>query len=317
MPRKRIHDNSSYKLSLDLTGDNKEILDELSFKLNIKYGPLINKIINTFCRMPECIRKNIEMSCINQYTFITEEIENITGEFHIQSLEEEKKFYKDLIQLLNKGTFQILPDKINTTIEKNICLVKENIIESIYCELKLEYMDVTFSQIQNVYDGKSGLDLCVKEIEKIKSLMNAWQFVLDTIEHSLDLEYICEINKKIGEYEYKIILPPDTKRVPGNIFDEKKVESEIKVLMSSNLSWTEKAINIMLHIIKSNFFSVVNMLTAQLVANQILIKNGKGLLYIPVEKRAEFLDKLLYYQGTGDDFGIKYFLYNCCIQSIN
>ena len=48
MARKKIIDSNACKFSLFITGDNKEILDELANNYQLKYGPMINKIIKTF-----------------------------------------------------------------------------------------------------------------------------------------------------------------------------------------------------------------------------------------------------------------------------
>ena len=105
MPRKRIIDSKSCKFSLDVNGDNKEVLDELTANYNLKYGPMINKVISTFCRMPKSIKKVIENVCLNEYNRLTEELENVTEEFHRQPLEQERYSYMDILQLINKGTY--------------------------------------------------------------------------------------------------------------------------------------------------------------------------------------------------------------------
>lgn len=106
MPRKSIIDSKSCKFSLDVNGDNKEVLDELTANYNLKYGPMINKIISTFCRMPKSIKKVIEKVCLNEYNRLTEELENVTGKFHRQLLEQERDSYMDIIRLINKGTYE-------------------------------------------------------------------------------------------------------------------------------------------------------------------------------------------------------------------
>lgn len=106
MPRKRIIDSKSCKFSLDVSGDNKEVLDEITSNYNLKYGPIINKIISTFCLMPKSIKKVIEKACLNEYNRLTEELKNLTEEFHRQPLVQEQDFYMDILRLMNKGTYE-------------------------------------------------------------------------------------------------------------------------------------------------------------------------------------------------------------------
>ena len=69
----------------------------------------------------------------------------------------------------------------------------------------------------------------------------------------------------------------------------KKIESEIQAIMNADLSVTERAITIMLYIMRSQMFFDGNKRTAQLAANQIMIQGGAGVLRIPVECQKEFL----------------------------
>lgn len=67
MARRKIIDSDSCKFSLDVSGDNKKTLDNLTANYMLKYGPMINKIIGTFCRMPDSIKKVIAKACLTEY----------------------------------------------------------------------------------------------------------------------------------------------------------------------------------------------------------------------------------------------------------
>lgn len=74
MARKKIIDSNACKFSLFITGDNKEILDEFANNYQLKYGPMINKIIKTFFRMPKPVKKVFETTCISEYKRIIKEL---------------------------------------------------------------------------------------------------------------------------------------------------------------------------------------------------------------------------------------------------
>ena len=107
MPRKKIIDSKSCKFSVDVSGDNKEILDELTENYMFKYGPMINKIIGTFCRMPKSIKKVIEKACLAEYNRLGAELEDITEEFHRKPLEQERESYLEILKLINGGIYEI------------------------------------------------------------------------------------------------------------------------------------------------------------------------------------------------------------------
>lgn len=56
-----------------------------------------------------------------------------------------------------------------------------------------------------------------------------------------------------------------------------------------------------------------NKRVANLVANKEMIKNGMGIISVPVEKIGEYFNKLIYYYESNDDKDIKTWLYNNCI----
>ena len=107
MPRKKIIDSKSCKFSMDVSGDNKEVLDELTSNYMSKYGPMINKIIGTFCRMPKSIKKVIEKACLAEYNRLTAELEHTEEEFHRKPLEQERDSYFEILKLINGGIYEI------------------------------------------------------------------------------------------------------------------------------------------------------------------------------------------------------------------
>ena len=84
-------------------------------------------------------------------------------------------------------------------------------------------------------------------------------------------------------------------------------------IMNADLSVTERAITIMLYIMRSQMFFDGNKRTAQLAANQIMIQGGAGVLRIPVECQKEFFAKLIGYYETGDMREVKRFVYDTSI----
>lgn len=110
MARRKIIDSDSCKFSLNVSGDNKKTLDDLTANYMLKYGPMINKIIGTFCRMPDPIKKVIEKACLSEYKRISEELENTPDGFHRQPLEQERESYLEILKLINDGIY-VIPEE--------------------------------------------------------------------------------------------------------------------------------------------------------------------------------------------------------------
>ena len=106
MPRKKTKDPNSFKFSMDLTGDNKIILENLSQNYSLKTGPMIHRIIHTFCGISGSAKEAMEKNLLSEYNHLSEEIKNTEDEFHLQRLTEERQRYADMLQMINNGYFK-------------------------------------------------------------------------------------------------------------------------------------------------------------------------------------------------------------------
>ena len=119
MARKKKIYAKACKFSLFISGDNKETLDELTDNYQLKYGPMINKIIGTFCIMPKAVKKVFETTCISEYKRLTKELSLTNDDFHKKALEEEKDVYNEIFKLINNGKYEIIEEAAeNNTMKK-------------------------------------------------------------------------------------------------------------------------------------------------------------------------------------------------------
>lgn len=214
----------------------------------------------------------------------------------------------------------MIQDKFSMEQQDNIFYAKRNIVDSIYSQSKLEGIAVTFPDTQEIYEGRSVAGLSVEDIVKVNNLKHGWEFLFDTVDYPLDLRYVRQLNKEIGvgivtnagDLRNSDVSIGGTSWKPEIPIYE-KIESEIQAIMNADLSVTERAITIMLYIMRSQMFFDGDKRTAQLAANQIMIQGGAGVLRIPVECQKEFFAKLIGYYETGDMREVKRFVYDTSI----
>lgn len=206
----------------------------------------------------------------------------------------------------------------------NIFYAKRCIVDSIYKQSRLEGIAVTFPETMEIYEGRSVAGLSVEDIIKVNNLKHAWQFIFDTIDYPMDLRYIRQINKEVGngivtdagELRQANVSIGGTSWKP-ELPDYAKVEADVQAIMGSGSSTTDKAVTVMLYVMRSQLFYDGNKRTAQIAANQIMIQGGAGILAIPVEKQSEFFSYLVKYYETANDTEIKDFLYQTSIDGFN
>ena len=214
-----------------------------------------------------------------------------------------------------------MQDLYKLTKEQNIFIAKRNIVDYIWKSANLEGITVTYPDTQVIFDGYSVQGYKVEEITAINNLKKAWQFLLNDIDLELNLAYICQINKIIGEGIF--YNPGIIRSTPVNIggttwqppipFESQIKEELDRVAGESN---TERAINMMLYLMRKQIFLDGNKRTAMLIANKIMIENGCGIISIPINKQPEFYKLLIKYYETNNKEDIAQYIYDYCIDGM-
>lgn len=212
-----------------------------------------------------------------------------------------------------------MEDKYKMTLEENIFVAKRNIVDSIWKSANLEGIAVTYSQTETIFQGLGIQNMKVKDINAIVNLKHSWEFILENIEYPVDLNYICKINQLIGEAN---VNPFPGLSMGGTdwkpeIPDKEKVNDSLNKILESENSATEKAINLMLYLMRSQLFYDGNKRTSMMAANQVMIQNGAGIISVPIKYQEEFLELLVKFYETNNMDEIKELIYNHCIDGIN
>ena len=212
-----------------------------------------------------------------------------------------------------------MEDKYKMTLEENIFVAKRNIVDSIWKSANLEGIVVTYPQTETIFQGLGIQNMKVKDINAIVNLKHSWEFILENIEYPVDLNYICKINQLIGEAN---VNPFPGLSMGGTdwkpeIPDKEKVNDSLNKILESENSATEKAINLMLYLMRSQLFYDGNKRTSMMAANQVMIQNGAGIISVPIKYQEEFLELLVKFYETNNMDEIKELIYNHCIDGIN
>lgn len=137
------------KFTLNLTEDNKVSLDILAEELGMKYGPVVNMIISTFCDMPEDIKHEIIAFCKSKREEL-KVIYLVAGDCEKDKIKKERQHYLSIMKLMNKGMIENIESKI---------IIKEKKVE-----LKTGYVIIPDDWILlNPEDAKNCMEVDVVE----------------------------------------------------------------------------------------------------------------------------------------------------------
>ena len=215
-----------------------------------------------------------------------------------------------------------MENKYNFTLEQNIFLAKRNLVDNIYSNARMEGLNVTLSQIKTILDGINVPELKIDEIQCILNLRDAWKFVINNINETFDINFICKVNELVarnesiawGQLRNGKVEITGTSYIP-EIPNEEKIKKDItKILEIENP--TERAIEYMLYGMRNQLFWDGNKRTSTICANKIMIQNGNGIIKIPDDKLQEFTTLLSEFYTTNEKEKIKQFIYENCIDGI-
>ena len=164
-----------------------------------------------------------------------------------------------------------------------------------------------------------------EDILKVVNLKHAWKFILNknVMLSKTDFALLCEINKMVEEGFY--YLAGKHRRVPVTIGGtnwkpelpiEIVIKEELLDIFDMKISDVDKAIELLLYVMKKQVFIDGNKMTAVIYANHFLISKGKGIIVIPAELTEEFKELLISYYEGKDKNKIKRFIKEKCYVSI-
>jgi prophage maintenance system killer protein len=211
---------------------------------------------------------------------------------------------------------------VNEKVKNNIDFVRRHLADNIYKLAVLEGIATTLAQTEKIIENAKISNMTPTDIQKILNLKHAWDFVLgeDIIDCKLDFNIICEINRlveqgfyynagkvrsvpvTIGGTDYKPPLPIKT-----------VIQEEIEELLGKPQNITDKAITLMLYLMKRQIFIDVNKRTAVIAANHLFIANGLGVISIPDTQTDEYKKLLVAYYETDDLKPIVAFIKKFCL----
>ena len=237
------------------------------------------------------------------------------------------KELKRQIREISKKLKQLnyVEEEISPKVEQNIDFAKRHLVDTIYKQAILEGVATTFADTESIIEGGKVNNMTSGDILKVVNLKHAWEFILNknVILSPTNFALLCEINKLIEEGFYysagKIRNVPVT--IGGTKWQpslpiESVIKEELEEILKMDIDEVDKAINLLLYVMKRQVFIDGNKRTSVIFSNHYLISKGKGIIVIPAELTEEFKNLLISYYEENNEEQIKEFLKEKCYMSI-
>ena len=234
-----------------------------------------------------------------------------------------KKEIKKIEKQLKK--LNHIDEELSPEVEKNIDFAKRHLVDNIYNQAILEGVATTFADTESIIEGGKINNMSSEDVLKIVNLKYAWEFILNknVILSDTNFPLLCEINKFVEEGFYynagKLRSVPvsigGTKWSP-ELPIESIIKEDIQNIFNMEINNIDKAIELLLYIMKKQIFIDGNKRTSIIFANHYLISKGQGIIAIPANLTNEYKKLLIdYYEGK-DSTEIKKFLKEKCFIQI-
>ena len=217
-----------------------------------------------------------------------------------------------------------MKDKYNMTQEENVLMGKRLLVDAVYKSANLEGIAVTFADTNDILNDVNIANVKPSEILKVCNLRDAWKYIIEHIDDELTLGFIEDIHTLVAKSELPYnklgVLRNSGVLISGTTWrpelpDVNKIYKELMELINIE-NVTDRAITIMLWIMRSQMFQDGNKRVACMICNKILIENGKGIMTVPVELDGKFKTMLVEYYETNNMEMLKQWIYDNCIDGI-
>lgn len=216
-----------------------------------------------------------------------------------------------------------MESKFKMSKEDNIFFAKRKLVDNLYKSAKLEGISITLTDVFSFVNNVNNGNISVDDMLKLKGLKDSWEYVLNTIDEEISIDYIKKIHFEIckgqnivplGDFRDKGVGITGTSWRPKlpSICNYELELSEILNIQNK----LEMCIILFCWIQRSQMFLDGNKRVANLVANKEMIKNGQGIIAVPIEKIGEYFTLLIEYYETNDYTKIKKWIYEYCIDGI-
>ncbi|MGL6064759.1 MAG: Fic family protein [Fusobacteriaceae bacterium] len=151
----------------------------------------------------------------------------------------------------------------------------------------LEKLNFTFDEVEKIIEYKVFEKIDLYDVKTIFNLKEAWELLVKTLKEPLTLDYIIKMNELIASHQaLKVGDIRDGINSVGGEFSipipnkEKIVAYIERILKNKSIKIELKALLIFYKLITEQWFWDGNKRTAFIIANKLLIENGKGIFLL-------------------------------------
>lgn len=215
-----------------------------------------------------------------------------------------KKELKRIEKMLVKSGYKL--SDLPLEIVQNIEHFQQHLPSMISGFLGLEKFEISASEIENILRGEKLANISAEEQQKILNIKQALDFIMEEsiVQVPANFSLLCQINKFVLKGFYFNAGQVQSKKQGF----ENEIKSQIESILTSQLSISEKATELLLLLLNQPIFVSGNFTSAFIFVNHFLIQNACGFLHIPNDEINEFNQNLTSYIKNPNNLNLKIML---------
>ena len=211
--------------------------------------------------------------------------------------------------------------ELSPRVRLNIDFARANMKSLIYDQAVLEGVSTTFPQTETILENGIVSGVKATDVLKIINLKNAWEFILDkdVVASPCNFYLFSYIGKLVNEgfYENGGTVRSVPVKIGGSSYvppipREYDVKDHIDKIINAESEEIDKAIELLLYLMKTQTFIDGNKRASVIFANHFMVQKGIGLIAVRENMVSEFKELLVAYYEDKDQGEIKQFLKEKC-----
>ena len=209
--------------------------------------------------------------------------------------------------------------------EDAVFVAKKYLKESVYRSAFLEGIAVTFPQTEEILDGAVVSNVSAKDISKVFGIRDGWKYILEHLDAPVDLKFLEDLHQLVAKEDVPWhalgTLREQNVRISGTNYipeppSAEKIHTDLIKMIGSPRE-TDRAITVMLYIMRTQPFLDGNKRIGTLAGNKLLVAAGRGIFSLPPELKEEFSEKLVRFYETGEMDEIKKMIFEKCLTGLS
>lgn len=217
------------------------------------------------------------------------------------------------------------PDQYHLTPDQNRRFARANLTRLVYTNSRFEGLTTTLPQTQTIIDGMGVAGVSVEDINTIVQLKRGWEEVIGnpaplTLDRERAINRIVARDDSLAPGEFRtgngLAATNQGDFVPDLVDQPAETDYLAALLTDDSRSITARAIELLYHNMRQQLFWDGNKRTATLVANQLMIDHGAGLINVPLDLWGTWNDLIAAYYRSNDLAQLMAWTYRFAIQGV-